>query len=142
MIDHTTGIVSFEHPAVELGPRTTRDEFQSLDIFRDCRTAVDNEPWHSWFLPPMRAGLLFSVAVFFHGPRLSMIHMEDADDRFGKSWTDFSERNERARKASHDLWLQERCGLAPGTYPWGIVASVFMPRGDSTSCIIVRYELV
>lgn len=141
MINRDTGQITFDEPALTIGPETTRTAFLASEIARQSRSATANEPWHSWHLPPMRAGDVLGVTVFFHGDALKMVVIEDTNPRFGRSWADYSDENERQRKAVHDKWLAERCHVAPGEFKWGTLHSNFGPEDPwaGTSNITLRY---
>jgi hypothetical protein len=142
MIDPRTGIITFESPVFSIGPATRRSDFLSSTVGALSQSAVDNEPWHSWHLPPLKAGDDFDGTVYFTADEITMVILENADPRFGTSWTDYSNENERARKAAHDQWLAERCQIATGRHAWGAVTSTYGPSQPwaGLSSILVRYR--
>jgi hypothetical protein len=76
------------------------------------------------------------VVLWFHGQRLTMISLMDADPRFGTSWTDQSYEKELARKASHDAWLSR--ALPQREVSWGSVWSGYDEKGGFSD-IVVKY---
>jgi hypothetical protein len=140
MIDRETGLLDFQEPPVQIGPNLTRTEFLAATWAGDAEDVVVNEPWHSWKLRGkyVAEAVSFIVVLYFHGECLKMIILGNADERFGKSWGDWSLENEMARKASHDQWLTSFLG-SWREFPWGGASSEFDSRSGGSS-IIIRYE--
>jgi hypothetical protein len=80
-------------------------------------------------LPPFRDGeVLVAVSLGFNQCRLEHISLTDADPRYGKSWDDWSEAQERLRGESIGRWLAGK-GYPSGSYPWGTVWSGYDEKG-------------
>lgn len=80
-------------------------------------------------LPRFQDGeVLVAISLGFNRGRLELISLTDADPRFGKSWDDWSEAQERLRGESIGRWLAGR-GYPSGSYPWGTVWSGYDAKG-------------
>ena len=75
-----------------------------------------------WYSLPLYndEDVIVEVSLGFNGGVLEMVMMTDAHNRFGKSWAGWSEKKERQRAASMELWLSKR-GLNVGSYCWGSI---------------------
>jgi hypothetical protein len=137
-MDQATGEIRL--PGGVLGPTLTRDAFHASPLADGAEIFVQNEPWCSFKLAQVPVlTTQYIVVVFFHGQRLTMVHLTDADPEFGASWDDWSEEKELRKKARHAAWLREVFDLPVGTYAWGDVASEYDVRSGGSS-IIVTYR--
>jgi hypothetical protein len=139
MFDASTGILSFERPAVVISPAMTRAAFLASPLAEGATSHIKNEPFHSWKLKGSyrSAQLDLLVVVWFRDEKLTMISLMDPDSRYGTSWEDYSLEKEMKRKASHDAWLS-RVLPSQTDYSWGSVRSDYNDRG-AFSEIVVKY---
>lgn len=80
-------------------------------------------------LPRFQDGqVLVAISLGFNQGRLELISLTDADSRYGKSWDDWSEQQERLRGESIGCWLAGK-GYPAGSYPWGTVWSGYDAKG-------------
>jgi hypothetical protein len=98
---------------------------------RDMRTGY---VWYDLPVAIIAGDSVFMSLCFFEG-RLSAIDLRVLDARFGSSWAEWSEENERARAEATRDWL-ERIGFPPAAYPWGEVwAGTDAKTGDGRGFI-------
>ncbi len=139
MIDPHTGAIKLAAARFLIEPQLTRAEFLAAPIAGGARIFVRNEPFCSYYLGTHElAGEPFGVVLYFHGELLWQVELSAGAPQFGSSWDDWSEAGELARKRLHEFLLERELGRAGGPYPWGIINSVYDPKGGSGS-IIVRY---
>jgi hypothetical protein len=143
MFNAQNGELTFDRPAVCIGPSLRRSEFEDAAWAQGAAGMVFNGPWASWKLKGQywSLELPFTVIVYFEGERLAMLDFCNADPQFGTSWEDYSEEKERRRKQSHDGWLNKSLGRHR-SFPWGEVTSGDGrdPHGGGASSIVVRYR--
>jgi len=77
----------------------------------------------------------FIVSIYFVNKYLKEIHLYNAEDNS----EDWLESNELDRKRRQDEWLNSLLGKGSYKYPWGVIESVFDPKGGFSS-IIIRYK--
>ncbi len=139
MIDPHTGAIEIATERLLLSASLSRAEFLAAPLGAHAKVSVRNEPYCSFVLGPHElAGQLFSVVLYFHGAQLWQVELSAHDGGLRASWDDWSEAQELARKRLHEAWLKRTLGRAGGTYSWGMVESVYDPKGGASS-IIVRY---
>ena len=116
------------------------------DMTEDDAASIEGHGWRDlrngyvWYKLPsvvIEGEEIGMSLCFFHG-RLSMVTLAVIDDRFGTSWSDWSEEKERARTAATEGWL-DRIGFPVGKYPWGLIFAEFDHRGGGGGGG-VRYE--
>jgi hypothetical protein len=144
MIDPKDGALTTKDPSFKIGPALTRFQFRSADWGHGATTVVVNEPWHSWKLDGhyCSMSLSFSVVLYFYGEQLVQIHMCISDEKFGKSWADYSSANEQRRKESHDAWVSACLGTQR-SFAWGTVVSndgEDEPHGAAGATILITYS--
>jgi hypothetical protein len=145
MIDPQTGTLSFEQPAVQVGPALTRGQFLSAAWGREGPDLTAKQPWYSrkfvgCKLPGqyLSASVSFAVWLTFEGRRLRGVELCNGDPAFGTSWDDYSEEKELLRKATHDEWLAASLGERR-SFPWGTARSSYDRRGGGNT-INLQYE--
>jgi hypothetical protein len=122
---------------LKLDPKTGALAIGSIEISADeptHRGVADGE--HTW-----------TILARFAGARLAQVTFFADDDAFGKSWGDYTEALEHARRRVHDAFLVAALGPAhradddhfskEWTFPWGRVMSTHDPRGGSTDVQIL-----
>jgi hypothetical protein len=137
VIDATTGELSFEQPAAVLTPCLTRTSFLEAEAWSDKQPVVQNPPHASWRIAEVRAAEhRFVVTIGFVEERLASVRLTRVDRELPSSWSEWDEAAERARKASHDDFLEAELG-AQRTFAWGSVESNYDPRSGSSGISIV-----
>ena len=142
VINPNTGSIRIDGYRHRVKPGMTEDAF--LESSLAVGAAEDRMgKRHTWyrFQPLTLGGRLFFVSVLFTDGVIDRVELCHSDDRYGKSWEDWSESKERSRKAFHDRWLRENLGPKPlsTAYPWGSVDSWYDARSGGSS-ITIRYE--
>ncbi len=135
MIDPASGEVVLDGES--LGPRTSRETFSKLNCARGAELSIENGAHRTYRLARPKTIDRREVAVDlqFLGDRLKVIEIALLDERFGKSWDDWSEANEKARMRAHTEWLRDSFEGKRGRWelPWGVVESTYDPRGGGSS---------
>jgi hypothetical protein len=137
-LDRHTGAVSL--PGLLVETSLTREAFLASPAAAEREIFTQNEPWCSYKLSKVpHADTEFIVILFFHGERLTDVHLFDAYPPLtGESWADWSEEKELARKERHEEWLRQ-WDAPVGKYSWGEVWSEYDPRSGSSD-IGIRYR--
>jgi hypothetical protein len=136
-IDGETGAV-----VTDVGERidstTTRSEF--LEYFgHEARRGVQNPPHSMWGVDRDIGGASFSVEVQFIGEALRLVTLVLIRSDLPAGWKDWSDEGEERRRAAHDVWLRDVCGLPSMlTAPWGRLSS-FFDRRTCESVIVLDY---
>jgi hypothetical protein len=132
--DEHTGTLTFPEIGATITPDVSRERFLRTPAFVGASILVSNEPWCSYRIPdvPLPETSL-SVSVQFRGERLVSVSLCHGAERYGSSWSDWSEERELARKAFHDRWLALELHLPPGRYPWGDVDSRYDAKAGCSS---------
>ncbi|MEM6750202.1 MAG: hypothetical protein AAGA57_02620 [Planctomycetota bacterium] len=142
MLSLDTGDITFEEPAVALGPGLTLDAFRDGPAGRSAKLHVANDPYTSWKLAgPHALELSFRVTAWFHAQRLYRVHLLAVDptteNTASGSWDDWSEAQEMQRKTSHDRWMARHTG-GQSLFDWGEVVSRYDDRAGM-AFLDIRY---
>ena len=138
-IDPDTGTLNFPEIGISITPTLTHEEFVNTPVFSRFTPAVHNLPYRSYFLPRLQLNdSSLDPTIYFTGEIIDSVHLAHGGERFGLSWSDWSEEKELARKSFHEKWLKELNAPA-GKYPWGEIFSVYDAKAGAAS-IIIRYE--
>lgn len=117
----------------------SRSRFLEMPEFSGATVSIQNGPWCRYRLPPITQTYTdLTIELQFHGEVLVSLDFCHGAACFGKSWSDWSEERELARKAFHERWLAGEVGVGPGQYPWGEVTSYYDPKGGF-SAVTLRY---
>ena len=139
MFDPNAGIIIFDSPRFEIGPRLTRADFSCSPVFDQAALLAKNEPWCSWNLKGLKLGEdLFVATLFFYGDQIKMLELANASPEFGTTWNDYSQEKELLRKKFHDQWISRNLA-GRSDYSWGTIDSVLDPRAGS-SFIMITYN--
>jgi hypothetical protein len=139
-LDEYTGGIMLPEIGASISASLLCSQFLQTLAFAGASVLDQNEPWCSYRLPEIaQAGSRLCVVLQFHGEQLQSLTLYHDADRFGTSWSDWSEERELARKAFHEDWLTRELGIRLGHYPWGDISSNYDPKGGSSS-IIIRYS--
>jgi hypothetical protein len=111
---------SLNHPAGLIVSRAlTEEAFLALDLGSTHRDMGTGWVWYQ--LPVfLDAGVSVAVALGFNAGPLELITLTDVDPRFGISWDDWSEQQERLRAREIADWLSGK-GFPSGNYSWGSI---------------------
>ncbi len=129
-IDTSTGTITFSQGTI--GRSIDKMRFLQSSIGRTARESLVNGNWSHYEIDPEE---LWAGTVIFDGDTVDRIFLSmklDSDDP--DSWT---VEREKARKATHEKWLQGELGPPPYRYSWGRVVSDFDPKGLASAIIIV-----
>jgi hypothetical protein len=142
MIDATTGGISIRNVEVVIGPSLTRATFLASSIGQHSQISVENEPYCSFNANIPACDLMSLPAcltLFFYHQQLDSVSIVASDERFGASWSDWSETKEFERKRFHDQWLTDTIGTTNTHLSWGKLSSNFDAKSGFSS-IHVRYS--
>jgi hypothetical protein len=140
-ITKDTGIVMLPEIGASIDASLLRSQFLQAPEFSDASVFLQNEPWCSYRLPPIPQTYTdLTVMLQFHQEQLVSVQFCHGAACFGKSWSDWSEERELARKAFHERWLTGEVGLGPGPYPWGEISSYFDPKGGFSAVTLSYVE--
>jgi hypothetical protein len=83
-----------------------------------------------WYqLPTLQDGeYVMGVALGFNRGSLEIIHIADANPKFGVDWNEWSEKKEQLRANNTESWLMSR-GIVVGLHSWGSVWAGFDAKG-------------
>lgn len=133
----TTASFEIQHPQ---GPRIAPGLTEPLllqtipSVIKSKRDMGTGWVWYS--LPPFEDGeIIVAISLGFNLGTLGMIGLADAHDKFGTSWSEWSEDKERARASSIGSWLTKR-GIGAGNYSWGSVWVGYDPKGGGGSATV------
>ena len=140
-IDPATGRIAFHALRFTPGPKLTRAEFLRMPVAAASTPGDRHGPWSRYQLPvvPQRDTELYAV-LHFEAERLASLDLFHSAERFGRSWAEWTQQRELARKAFHEHWLAAELGLKEGRYRWGEIRSVYDPRGGA-SLISITYHV-
>lgn len=132
---HPSGL----HIAPGLRESTLLDAYPALVVQpRDPRVAPAGSDWTWRRLAPWSDGG-FTVGIelaFLHGALRECLLFHYDDSRYGRDWSEWSERKERQRAKALRTWLAAR-GWQPGSHAWGEIWVGYEPRmgmGCGTVC--------
>ncbi|QNP60593.1 hypothetical protein [Paenacidovorax monticola] len=118
------------HIAPGLQESTLLDTYPALIVQpREPRVAPPGSGWTWWRLAPWSVGG-FAVGIelaFLHGTLRECLLFHDDDSRYGRDWSEWSERKERQRAKALRTWLAAH-GWRPDSYPWGEIWVGHDPR--------------
>jgi hypothetical protein len=140
MIDPDTGEIGFPGESETFGPWLTRDGFLGLEIGKRS-FAASNIHNDSFALPEVVIhGHPFYRVFYFLGGRIYQVFIGSTHSRFGKTWSDWSEEKEMARKKFHESVLATIFGVERERFdfPWGSVSSYYDVKGGHSE-IAVTY---
>jgi hypothetical protein len=132
-IDASDGTIGFDAGLIASG--VTRTQFLQTALGKNAKEELVN-PQGQWRHIAIDPEPGIAVTLIFQDERLhqAFIAMRISTDATGE-WT---EKNEFARKAVHDVWLASQLGEPPYSYSWGSVASTFDYKGCASE-IVVTY---
>lgn len=141
VIDRNTGSIRIAGYRQRIRHKMTLDEFLASPLAAAAhadRSRRRHKRFH--FRDVCLNRTMFHLSVLFTDGVISCVNLCCSDNRYGKSWEDWSEQKERARKAFHDRWLRENLGPKPlsTAYSWGRVTSCYDARSGGSS-ITIRY---
>ncbi len=136
-IDPNSGRIAFPEIGLTVDPVLTRTEFARLPTGATCLGRVRHDPTFRYQLPavPQPDSELYAV-LQFHDERLASVSLLHHAERFGSSWSDWSEPCELARKNFHEQWLASQFGITCRRYRWGEVSSNYDFKGGCSSILI------
>ena len=138
-VDKDTGSIILPEIGASISASLLCSQFLQTPAFAGASVVVRNDPWGSYRLPDIaQAGSRLCLVLQFHGERLQALTLCHDADRFGASWSEWSEERELARKAFHEDWLTRELGIRFGHYPWGDISSNYDPKGGFSS-ILIRF---
>jgi hypothetical protein len=111
--DTSTGILTIDSVAV--GPGFSRSELWSSPIGPKLEELASNEPYHSWKAAVEVGSRSFVACFFFTEEHLTDVTLTLTEGLPGKSWEEWSEEAEQARKVAHERWLEQESIRASGT---------------------------
>ncbi len=139
-LDKETGGITLPEIGASISASLSCSQFLKTPAFDGASVVVRNGLWCTYRLQDIaQASSRLCVVLQFHGEQLQSLNLTHFSERFGTSWSDWSEEQELARKAFHEDWLTRELGIRLGHYPWGDISSNYDPKGGSSS-IIIRYS--
>lgn len=129
MIDISTG--SIDIGEITLSPTLTVDQFKNSGLYNGASL----ERIYTLKGTKNISNKNFIVSIYFLNSYLKEIHLYDTEDNS----EDWSESNELDKKKRQDEWLKSLLGKGAYKYPWGVIESLFDPKGGFSS-IIIRYK--
>ncbi len=152
MIDPATGQLTFEQPAIRLGPAVKPADVESLLATVLTGHARGAAPWSLLGLNELTiAGERFAGTLCFLGERLEYVALTSMRPEFGVGFAELSEEKESARQRFHNEWLTK---LLPSLlssrtegadapawtwlFPWGRIVSGWDVK-NGTAEIVIRY---
>ena len=138
MIDQQNGVLIFEN-GFTISPSLTEELFLDSELGKAATKEVINVPWRSYRIESQKiSGETFAVVLYFHREVLQSVHLANMDERFGISWSDWSEEKEMSRNRSHESWLKKIIGMQR-IFGWGYVWSGYDSKAGSSS-IVINYK--
>ncbi len=136
MIDSESGAIVVDGET--LGPRTSRQAFLKTKLVHGAELSIENGEHRTYRLAPWKKR---GVDLQFVGDQLKVIEIALIDNRFGHSWDDWSEANEKARMRAHTERLRGSLDGKRGRWElaWGVVQSLYDPRAAG-SLIRIAYS--
>lgn len=126
-----TSTGSIDIGEITLSPTLTVDQFKNSSLYN----GISLERLYTIKEIKSIANKKFIVSVYFKNNFLKEIHLYDAENN-SKDW---SKENKMDKKKRQDEWLKSLLGREAYNYSWGIIESVFDPKGGFSS-IIIRYK--
>ncbi len=138
MIHRETGEIEFT-TGTRIGPGLTETQFLASPLARGA-TAMDMDAQHSGYKLARQYidRETFRVILRFVMGRLVLVELFQVDTHSKASWDEWSDDEEKQRKATHDAWLEGMLGAPPYAYDWGKITSAHDPHGGYSS-IIIKY---
>jgi hypothetical protein len=138
-LDLHTGCLALPEIDALISPNLSRSQFLDAPAFSGAAITVTNEPWCSYTLPAFtQPETELSITLQFYEQQLLSLGLMHIAARFGRSWADWTDERELARKSFHEHWLTQELGVPPGDYSWGSISSHYDSIGGFSS-ITVRY---
>ena len=142
MIDVATGNIVIQNTSLDVGPSLTRDVFLASALGRNAPVNIKNEPYCSYNAHVSTGSLMplpTDLALYFYHQQLESVSIVASHDRFGASWSGWSEAKELERKRFHDQCLADTIGTANAEFPWGQLSSNYNAK-SGFSDIHLRYS--
>ncbi len=137
-----TGSIKIDGCRDRIKPKMTVEEFLASRLGADARSEPSRGRRRWFHLGPLTiGGAPFMLGAMFLDGIIDHVTLICSNDRYGRTWEDFSEKKERARKAFHDRWLRTHLGPSPlaTPHPWGKVQSIHDQAHGGGSSILIRY---
>jgi len=140
MIQAETGEIELAS-GLKIGPSLTETQFLASPLARGA-TAVDTDAQRSGYRLTRQiiAGSTFRVTLRFVTGKLVAVELFQVNTHSKASWDEWSDEEEKQRKAGHDAWLSQILGDPPYSYAWGKIRSDDDPRGGYSSIVISYAE--
>ena len=133
------GSINVEDLGVDLDSSLTEKEFINSIIGAQASPIVLNGEFHSYYSGThLVGGENVVLGFYFESGILNSIRISLVDDQLS-SWDDFTEETLDIMYENNMKWLNEKFGLAPGTFPWGIL-DVTYDKKSGNSEIVMKYN--
>jgi len=124
MLDVSHGCFRFDGSDFGLGPRVSESEFLRSSLGARAERTVYRRPDSWWSISDATlGGSAFVATVCFVDGMLARLALQMNDERFGRTWEEWSEDKERARAAAQELWLQKHVGDSR-QFSWGSIGQI------------------
>jgi len=134
------GYLDLGRGSFKVGPSTTEKSFADSSIGARSILVLASQQFRTYKLPTQVIGdRSYVIALSFEDGRLRSLRLCPVDDGESESWASYSEAEQLGKKAENDRWLLSVYGVvAPCTFPWGVVLSVFDAKSGASE-IIIQY---
>ena len=122
-----------------LSPQMTRSQFISSPLFDSGDFSNESEGWYTALAKPLTiTDQPFGASLLFKDEQLHWITLWSADQKYGRSWDDWSEEGELVRDAGHRAWLNATLGAWNQPFGWGEITAGYDSKTGGSS-ITIRY---